>query len=174
MLVYYRLPGLVACFALLYYALVVLAIFRLIPVTLTLAGIAGFVLSIGMAVDANILIFERMQGGAAARQVAAAGDRGRLQPGLELHPRLERVQPDHRLDPVLLRLVHDPGFALVLIIGVLVSMFTAITVTRTILRLVVVRTAGPAGRGCTGSARRSSWRRGRPAARLAAEARTRV
>ena len=59
MLIYYRLPGLVASFALIYYALVVLAVFRLIPVTLTLAGIAGFVLSVGMAVDANILIFER-------------------------------------------------------------------------------------------------------------------
>ena len=61
MLIYYRLPGLVASFALIYYTIVVLAIFRLVPVTLTLAGIAGFVLSVGMAVDANILIFERMK-----------------------------------------------------------------------------------------------------------------
>ena len=61
MLVHYRLPGLVACIALIYYALVVFAIFRLIPVTLTLAGVAAFVLSVGMAVDANILIFERMK-----------------------------------------------------------------------------------------------------------------
>jgi protein-export membrane protein SecD len=61
MLIYYRLPGAVAAFALIYYTLVMYAIFRLIPVTLTLAGIAGFVLSIGMAVDANILIFERMK-----------------------------------------------------------------------------------------------------------------
>ena len=59
MLVYYRLPGVVACIALIFYAVVVYALFRLIPVTLTLAGIAGFVLSVGMAVDANILIFER-------------------------------------------------------------------------------------------------------------------
>ncbi|MGP1674185.1 MAG: protein translocase subunit SecD, partial [Candidatus Limnocylindrales bacterium] len=61
MLLYYRMPGIVAGFALIYYTLVVYAIFRLVPVTLTLAGIAGFVLSIGMAVDANILIFERMK-----------------------------------------------------------------------------------------------------------------
>ena len=61
MLIYYRLTGLIASFALIYYTLVVIAIFRLIPVTLTLAGIAGFVLSVGMAVDANILIFERMK-----------------------------------------------------------------------------------------------------------------
>ena len=59
MVVHYRLPGVVASGALIYYALVVFALFRLIPVTLTLAGIAGFVLSVGMAVDANILIFER-------------------------------------------------------------------------------------------------------------------
>ena len=59
MIIYYRLPGVIASGALIYYTLVVLAIFRLIPVTLTLAGIAGFVLSVGMAVDANILIFER-------------------------------------------------------------------------------------------------------------------
>ena len=59
MVVHYRLPGVVASVALIYYAIVVYALFRLIPVTLTLAGIAGFVLSVGMAVDANILIFER-------------------------------------------------------------------------------------------------------------------
>ena len=59
MLVYYRLPGVVACLALVYYGLTVLALFRIVPVTLTLAGIAAFVLSVGMAVDANILIFER-------------------------------------------------------------------------------------------------------------------
>ena len=61
MITYYRLTGLVASFALVYYTLVMYAIFRLVPVTLTLAGVAGFVLSVGMAVDANILIFERMK-----------------------------------------------------------------------------------------------------------------
>src|SRR5665811_2042600 len=59
MLVYYRLPGLISCLALTYYGIAVLAVMRIIPVTLTLAGFAGFVLSVGMAVDANILIFER-------------------------------------------------------------------------------------------------------------------
>ena len=58
---YYRLPGLLADLALIIYALITYALFRLIPVTLTLPGIAGFVLSIGMAVDANILIFERLK-----------------------------------------------------------------------------------------------------------------
>ncbi|HEX8966290.1 MAG TPA: protein translocase subunit SecD, partial [Chloroflexota bacterium] len=61
MLLYYRLPGLAASSALILYAMVTLSIFKLIPVTLTLAGIAGFILSVGMAVDANILIFERMK-----------------------------------------------------------------------------------------------------------------
>ena len=126
-----------ATFALIYYALVVLAIFRLIPVTLTLAGIAGFVLSVGMAVDANILIFERTKEELRLGKTLTGRDRGRLQPGLELDPRLERVEPDHRRHPVLLRLPTIKGFALVLIIGVLTSMFTAITVTRTVLRVVV-------------------------------------
>src|SRR5437870_6512696 len=61
MLLYYRLPGLAASGALIVYAFVTLSLFKLIPVTLTLAGIAGFILSVGMAVDANILIFERMK-----------------------------------------------------------------------------------------------------------------
>ena len=96
MLIYYRLPGVVASFALIYYTLVMYAIFRLIPVTLTLAGIAGFVLSVGMAVDANILIFERMKEELRVGKSLPAGGRGRLQPGLELDPRLERVEPHHR------------------------------------------------------------------------------
>jgi preprotein translocase subunit SecD len=60
MLLHYRMPGLVACLALIYYALVVYAIFRLVPVTLTLAGVAAFVLSVGMAVDATLLIFDQL------------------------------------------------------------------------------------------------------------------
>ncbi len=109
MLLYYRLPGLLADGALIYYSLVVYALFRLIPVTLTLAGIAGFVLSIGMAVDANILIFERTKEELRSGKSLVSVDRGGLQPGLELDPRLERVEPDHGLDPVQLRLVDDQG-----------------------------------------------------------------
>ena len=120
MLIYYRLPGLIADLALIYYALVVLAIFRLIPVTLTLAGIAGFVLSVGMAVDANILIFERTKEELRLGQDADRGDRGRLHPGLELDPRLERVEPDHgRRSCTAFGSPTIKGFALVLIIGVL-------------------------------------------------------
>ena len=109
MIIYYRAIGLVASFALIYYTLVVVAIFRLVPVTLTLAGIAGFVLSVGMAVDANILIFERMKEELRLGKSLPAGGRGGLQPGLELDPRLERVEPHHGHDPVRLRVVDDPG-----------------------------------------------------------------
>jgi preprotein translocase subunit SecD len=136
-IVYYRLPGVVASGALVYYALVVLAIFRLIPVTLTLAGIAGFVLSVGMAVDANILIFER--------------SKEELRLGKPLTAALEAGFSrawNSILDSNVSSLITAgilywfgsstiKGFALVLIIGVLTSMFTAITVTRTILRIVV-------------------------------------
>ena len=61
MIVYYRLPGVLASFALVIYAAVAYSLFKLVPVTLTLAGIAGFILSIGMAVDANVLIFSRLK-----------------------------------------------------------------------------------------------------------------
>ena len=139
MLVYYRLPGAVASFALIYYTLVVLAVFRLIPVTLTLAGIAGFVLSVGMAVDANILIFERTK--------------EELRVGKPLTSAVEAGFArawNSILDSNVSSLITAgilywfgsstiKGFALVLIIGVLTSMFTAVTVTRTVLRIVVRR-----------------------------------
>ena len=139
MLMHYRLPGLIASFALLYYAVIVLALFRLIPVTLTLAGIAGFVLSVGMAVDANILIFERMKeelrSGKSLAQSIEAG-----------FARAWNSILDSNVSSLITALILYlfgssviQGFALVLIIGVLCSMFTAITVTRTILRVVVER-----------------------------------
>jgi preprotein translocase subunit SecD len=139
MLLHYRLPGAVASFALLYYALVVLALFRLIPVTLTLAGIAGFVLSVGMAVDANILIFERskeeLRSGKSLAQAIEAGFARAWNSILDSNV-------SSLITAMILYLFGSSviqGFALVLIIGVLASMFTAITVTRSILRLIVVR-----------------------------------
>ena len=86
MIGYYRLPGLVADLALLCYALITFAVFRLIPITLTLPGIAGFVLSIGVAVDANILIFERLKEELRGGQVAALGDRPGMEACLVFHP----------------------------------------------------------------------------------------
>jgi len=139
MLIHYRLPGAVASAALLYYALVLFAIFRLIPVTLTLAGIAGFVLSVGMAVDANILIFERskeeLRLGKSLPQAIEAG-----------FARAWNSILDSNVSSLITASILYffgssviQGFALVLILGVLTSMFTAITVTRTILRVVVAR-----------------------------------
>jgi preprotein translocase subunit SecD len=137
MLIYYRLPGLVASFALIYYTMVVLAIFRLVPVTLTLAGIAGFVLSVGMAVDANILIFERMKEelrlGKSLPAAVEAGFNRAWNSILDSNvSSLITATILYAFGSSVIR-----GFALVLIIGVLVSMFSAIVVTRTILRVVV-------------------------------------
>jgi len=137
MLIYYRLPGLVAAFALIYYTLVMYAIFRLVPVTLTLAGIAGFVLSVGMAVDANILIFERMKEelriGKSLPAAVEAGFNRAWNSILDSNvSSLITATILYALGSSVIR-----GFALVLILGVLVSMFSAIVVTRTILRWVV-------------------------------------
>ena len=139
MLMHYRLPGAVASVALVYYALLLFSIFRLIPVTLTLAGIAGFVLSVGMAVDANILIFERskeeLRLGKSLPQAIEAG-----------FARAWNSILDSNVSSLITASILYffgssviQGFALVLILGVLASMFTAITVTRTILRIVVAQ-----------------------------------
>jgi preprotein translocase subunit SecD len=137
MIVYYRMPGVLAAFALIYYGIVVLAIFRLVPVTLTLAGIAGFVLSVGMAVDANILIFERMKEelryGKSLPAAVEAGFNRAWNSILDSNvSSLITATILYTFGSSVIR-----GFALVLIIGVLISMFSAITVTRTIMRLIV-------------------------------------
>jgi preprotein translocase subunit SecD len=141
MALYYRLPGVVADIALLIYALIVYGLFRFIPVTLTLPGIAGFVLSIGVAVDANVLIFERLKeelrGGRTLRQAIDLGW-GRAWPSIR----------DSNLSTLITCAILFwfgntfgasivKGFSLTLAIGVLVSMFTAIVVTRTFLHLVL-------------------------------------
>jgi preprotein translocase subunit SecD len=137
MLLYYRLPGLVAVLALIYYSLLVLAIFRFIPVTLTLAGIAGFVLSIGMAVDANILIFERTKEELRmGKNLTAAIEAG--------FARAWNSIVDSNVSTLITAFILYyfgtsvvKGFALVLIFGVLTSMFTAITLSRLMLRWIV-------------------------------------
>jgi protein-export membrane protein SecD len=139
MIVYYRLTGLVASFALIYYTLVMYAIFRLVPVTLTLAGVAGFVLSVGMAVDANILIFERMKEelrlGKALPSAVEAGFNRAWNSILDSNvSSLITATILYMFGSSVIR-----GFALVLILGVLTSMFSAIVVTRSILRVVVRR-----------------------------------
>jgi preprotein translocase subunit SecD len=136
MIAFYRLPGVLASLALIFYTLVVYAIFRLIGVTLTLAGVAAFILSIGMAVDANILIFERMK-----EEIRAGKTLG---PAIEAgFNRAWSSILDSNVSSILVAAwlywqgtTVVRGFALVLIIGVVVSMFSAVTVTRTMLRYV--------------------------------------
>ncbi len=136
MLLFYRLPGLISIIALLVYVLIVLAFYKIIPVTLTLAGIAGFILSLGMAVDANILIFARMKEElAAGKSLHAAMHEGFSRAWLS-------VRDSHvttLIGAVVLYMFTTSivkGFALTLGIGVLTSLFTATFVTRTFLNLV--------------------------------------
>ena len=141
MLLYYRVPGLLADLALVIYAAVTFALFRIIPVTLTLAGIAGFILSIGMAVDANILIFARMKEELrAGRTLRAAIDAGFARAWTSIR--------DSNFSTLITCAILFwfgatfgasiiQGFALTLAIGVIVSLFTAILVSRTFLQLVV-------------------------------------
>ncbi len=138
MILYYRVLGLIAVVALVLYTLFSLAIFKILPVTLTLAGITGFILSIGMAVDANILIFERfkeeLREGKAMRRA--------IKDGFE---RAWSSIRDSNASSILTALILYnfgsssliKGFSLTLIIGILVSLFTAITISRTMLYLIM-------------------------------------
>jgi preprotein translocase subunit SecD len=142
MMIYYRLPGVISSLALLFYGALVLAIFKLIPVTLTLAGIGGFILSIGMAVDANVLIFERMKEEfARGRTLGAAIDAGFSRAWTAIRDSnvttLIVCAILLWLGGAIVESAPVQGFALTLGIGVLVSMFTAIVVTRTLLKLFV-------------------------------------
>lgn len=133
MLLWYRLPGLIAGLALCSYVVIMLALFQFIPVTLTAAGLAGFVLSLGMAVDANVLVFERMKeeylAGQSTREAARIG-----------FNRAWSAIRDGNVTSILSAIIlywfgtsMVKGFALVFGIGVIVSMVSALLVTRTIL-----------------------------------------
>jgi len=152
LILWYRLPGLVASVALIIYTALNLAIFKLIPVTLTSAGIAGFILSIGMAVDANILIFERTKEELArGRELPEAIKEGFHRAWLSIR--------DSNLSSIITAVILYyfastaivQGFALVFLIGVLVSMFTAITVTRTFLMSLGVKGEHPLAKFFFGS-----------------------
>jgi protein-export membrane protein SecD len=137
MIIYYRLPGVLAVIALAIYTFLSLAIFKLFSITLTLAGIAGFILSIGMAVDANILIFERMKEelrkGKTLQQAVEDGfNRAWLSVRDSNFSSLITTFILGYFGSSIIR-----GFAITLALGILVSMFTAIIVTRTFLRLLV-------------------------------------
>src|SRR5712692_753295 len=133
MVAYYRLPGVIAVLALLYYTALTYSIFRLVPVTLTLAGIAGFILSIGMAVDANVLTFERLKeelrSGKSLRNAVEEGRR-RAFPSI-FYSNLATILTAGILFWFGTGTVK--GFALTLAIGVAVSFFTAVIVTQMLL-----------------------------------------
>ena len=142
MMIYYRVPGVLASVALIIYGLIVLTVFKLIPVTLTLAHIAGLILSIGMAVDANVLIFERMK----EEIKAGKGLKAAIETGFQ------RAWPsirDSNVSTIIICLIlwwfgsrfgaaPVTGFAITLLIGVSVSMFTAMIITRAFLRSIVL------------------------------------
>ena len=139
--IFYRLPGILADIAIIIYGLIAFAVFKYIPVTLTLAGIAGFLLSTGSALDANILIFERMKeelrGGRTLRNAVDLG-----------WTRAWSSIRDSNLATIITSIILFwfgstfgativKGFALTLALGVLISLFTAVVVTRTLLNLVI-------------------------------------
>lgn len=136
MIFYYRFPGILAVLALGIYGLIVLALFKLIPVTLTLAGVTGFIISIGMAIDANVLIFERIK--EELRQGRALD--------IAIEEGFKSAWPsikDSNVSSLITCAVFIwfgtsmiKGFGITLGIGILVSMFSAITITRTFLRVI--------------------------------------
>ncbi|OGY99672.1 MAG: protein-export membrane protein SecD [Candidatus Liptonbacteria bacterium RIFCSPHIGHO2_12_FULL_60_13] len=137
MLLYYRALGFFAAVALVFYVILATALFKTIPITMSLAGIAGFILSIGMAVDANVLIFERtkeeFRKGLSHASAVSEGFR-RAWPSIR----------DSNISTILTAIIlyyatssFVRGFALTLLLGVLMSMFSAITITRTMLALFV-------------------------------------
>jgi preprotein translocase subunit SecD len=157
MLLYFRLPGLIANVALVIYALLTFAIFKLFGVVLTLAGIAGFVLSIGMAVDANVLIFSRMKEelrlGRSIERAVEDGFRNAW-------PSIRDSNISSLITCAILYWFGDftgtsviKGFALTLALGVACSMFTAVVVTHTFLRLLFIFTST----GQRGSGSRMGW-----------------
>ena len=140
MTAYYRLSGVIAAVALVCYIAIVLAIFKLFPITLTLAGLAGFVLSLGMAVDANILIFERM------KEELRIGRNLQFAMQIGFNRAWTSIR-DGNISTVIIALVlfffgsgtansAVTGFAVALLVGVLTSMFTAIFISKNLLTIV--------------------------------------
>ncbi len=141
MILFYRLPGMLSVVSLLIYTAIVFALYKLIPVTLTLAGIAGFILSIGMAVDANVLIFARMK----EEMRTGRNLRAAIEDGFNhAWPSIRDSNITSMITSAILYWFGQwsgasliTGFALTLFIGVAISFLTAITITRTLLRMTV-------------------------------------
>ncbi len=142
LVLWYRLPGLIASVALLVYTIITLALFKYIPVTLTSAGIAGFIISLGMAVDANILIFERMK----EELKAGKGVKDAISEGFNrAWTSIRDGNISSMISAVILFLFGTTlikGFAIVFGLGVLVSMLSAITISRIFLKAVAGNNAG--------------------------------
>ena len=151
MLLYYRMPGMIAALALLIYALMLIAIFKMLPVTLTLSGVAAAILSVGMAVDANILIFERM------KEEMRAGRTLLSSINIGFNRAWSAIRDSNVSTLITSGILYwfadtlgatvVQGFAATLAIGVMLSMFSAIFVSRTLLRIVAL----------TGLGRRLRW-----------------
>ena len=142
MVLYYRVPGLIASLSLMIYAMIVLTIFKMLPITLTLSGVAAAILSIGMAVDANILIFERMKDELRAGRTMLSS----INIGFNrAWPAIRDGNVSTLITCAILYWFSEQlgativqGFAITLSVGVAVSMFTAITVSRTLMRVVAL------------------------------------
>ena len=140
MVIYYRMAGVVAAFSLVFYTVIVLAVFKMIPITLELAHIGGFILSIGMAVDANILIFERMKEEVRIGRTLASS----MEVGFSrAWPAIRDSNISTMITCLVLLWFGDrlggglvTGVAISLFIGVVVSMFTAVVVSRNLLQLM--------------------------------------
>ena len=142
LLIWYRLPGFISVVALMFYVGIMLALFKVVPVTLTSAGIAGFIMSIGMAVDANVLVFERVK--------------EELRKGLDIENAIKEGFArawlsirDSNISSIITAVILFwlgtslvQGFALTFGIGVLISMFTALTITRTLLLAIAPKKEG--------------------------------
>ncbi len=141
MILFYRGPGVVATVALIIYTIISFAIYRLIPITLTLPGIAGFILSIGLAVDANVLIFARLREEyRRGRDIRSALELGFV----ESWPAIRDSSVSTLITSIVLFMFGNSfgvslikGFALTLGLGIVISLFTAVVVSRTFLRLLL-------------------------------------
>ena len=142
MIIYYRLQGVLAVIALFIYSMIVLSLFKFIPITLTLSGIAGFILSIGIAVDANVLIFERIKEELRkGKTVGIAVDEGFARAWNSIF--------DSNMSTIITCFILAyfgtsiiEGFAITLGLGVVISMFSAIFITKTLLKVVIMTKMG--------------------------------
>jgi len=146
MIVWYRVPGVVAVVSLVIYCVIMLAIFKLIPVVLTAAGIAAFILSVGLAVDANVLIAERMK----EEMAAGAGTQEAIGHGFSRAWSAIRDSNIAHINPAVILFWFGPfvikGFSLVFGLGVIVSMLSAIVISRTFMLALGINTHSRLGR----------------------------